>query len=193
MNSFQIRSFTFSSAMCLCAIISFLPATACKQDDRPDAQVETLQPLLDGKEFNSDMAHYSLLFPKSWTINSGERGVVTGWSKPEDGATVGASVTVFPGALDSPMSAADLMTRYLEGMKRDGLEKTEEHHGEVNGRDAVWVVVNYQSNGVSRRGVVLGTTEGETAYVLTCSTSPEKFDGVRPTFEGVLGTFKVTN
>ncbi len=61
---------------------------------------------------------------------------------------------------------------------------------EVNGRDAVWVVIDIKN--ASRRGVVLGTTDGKTAYILTCSTLPEKFEGIRPTFEGVLGTFKVT-
>jgi hypothetical protein len=90
------------------------------------------------------------------------------------------------------MSATNVMTRYVAGMKKDGgFETTEEHHGKVNGRDAVWVVVDINHDGVLRRGLSLVITEGTTAYILTCSTLPEKFDSVRPTFEGVLGTFKV--
>lgn len=41
--------------------------------------------------------------------------------------------------------------------------------------------------------MVLGITKGKTACILTCPTLPEKFDGIRPTFEGILGTFKVTD
>jgi hypothetical protein len=202
MKSFKLKSFAFSWVLCLCSIMPFLLFTACEQDDQHPtgsndgqhvARGETLKPLVGGKLFSSDTAGYSLSFPESWTINSGERGLVTGRSEPEDGSTVGASVTVFPGALDSPMSATDVMTRYVAGMKKDGgFETTEEHHGQVNGRDAVWFVVDINHNGELRRGLVLGATEGKTAYILTCSTLPEKFDSIRPTVEGVVGTFKVT-
>jgi hypothetical protein len=195
------RLAVLSWAVCLCGVITSVLLTACKQNGLETGGVnssvgqpaggETLKPLVGGKEYSSESGHYSLSFPQSWTIKPGDNpGAVTGVTKPEEGATVGASVTVFPGSLDSPMSAADLMTRYLDGMKSDGFEKTEEHHGEVNGRDAVWIVVDIKS--APRRCVVLGTTEGKTAYILTCSTLPEKFDRVRPTFEGVLGTFRVT-
>jgi hypothetical protein len=180
--------------------------TACEQDNRTDRQAtksddgqhavagETLKPLVGGKEFSSDTGSYSISFPESWTINPGERGLVTGVTKPEEGVTVGASVTVFPGSLPSSMSAADVMTRYVAEMKKDGgFETTEEHHGKVNGRDAVWVVIDINHDGVLRRGISFIITKGTTAYILTCSTLPEKFDGVRPTFEGVLGTFKINN
>jgi len=190
-KSLKMRASTSSLVLCLSCVVPFFLFTASIAGGG-----ETLKPLAGGKEYSSVMGRYMISFPQSWTINPGDRGLVTGWSKPEKGATVGASVTVFPGALDSPMNAAELMTRYLAGMKedgfKDGFKKTEEHHGKVNGRDAVWVVVDINSNGVLRRGLVLGTTEGKTAYILTCSTLPEKFDSVRPTFEGICGTFKVT-
>jgi hypothetical protein len=163
---------------------------------KPAAGGETLKPLIGGKEYSSEVAHYSISFPQSWTIKPGDNpnvpGLVTGWLKPEEGATVGASVAVFPGSMDPPMSAADAMARYLDGMKKEGTEKTEEHHGEVNGRPATWLVINFKSDAEPRRGIVLGTTEGNTAYIVTCSTLPEKFDSVRPTFESILGTFRVT-
>jgi hypothetical protein len=160
---------------------------------QPVAGGETLKPLIGGKEYSSEVAHYSLYFPQAWTIKPGDNpGEATGVTEPEGGATVGASVTVFPGSMDPPMSAADVMARYLDGMKKDGIEKMEEHHGEVNGRDAVWVAVNLKRTVASRRGIVFGTTEGNTVYIVTCSTSPEQFDSVRPIFESILGTFRVT-
>lgn len=188
MKSFRIRASTLSLVLCMSCAVPLTVFTASNADGG-----ETLKPLSGGKEYSSVTGRYTLSFPQSWTINPGDRGLVTGWSKPEKSAKVGASVTVFPGALPSPMSAAEIMTRYLAGMKEEGFTKTEEHHGKVNGRDAVWVVVDINSNGVLRRGLVLGTTEGKTAYILTCSTLPEKFDSVRPTFESILGTFRVTN
>jgi hypothetical protein len=199
MKAFNMRLTVFV----LGAVTAIPLLTACKEDGpatggvtaedgQPASGGESLKPLVGGSNYSSDAARYSLSFPESWTTTPGDHGAVTGVSKPEEGATVGASVTVFPGSLPSPMSAADLMARYLAGMKSDGFQKTEEHHGKVNGRDAVWVVVDINSNDVLRRGMVLGTTEGNTAYILTCSTLPEMFAAVRPTFEGVLGTFKVT-
>ena len=187
MKSFKMRASTLCLVLCLSCVVPLFLFTAGIAGGG-----ESLKPLAGGKEYSSVMGRYTLSFPPSWTINPGDRGLVTGWSKPEKGATVGASVTVFPGALDTPMTAADLMIRYLAGMKEEGFKKTEEHHGKVNGRDAVWVVVDINSNGTLRRALVLGTTEGKTAYILTCSTLPEKFDSVRPTFEGICGTFKVT-
>ena len=195
-----MKSFTITLA--IFGVLLLLLLVACKQDSlatgggvspsagQSAARGDMLKPLVGGKEYSSETARYSLSFPESWTIKTGDHGVVTGATRPEEGVTVGASVTVFPGSLNSPMSAAEVMKRYVQGMERDGLETTEEHHGEVNGRDAVWVVFDIKS--ASRRGVAFGTTEGKTAYILTCSTLPERFDAVRPTFEGVLGTFKVS-
>jgi hypothetical protein len=160
---------------------------------KPPAGGETLTPLVGGKEYSSDVAHYSLSFPQSWTIKPGDNpGEVTAATKPEESATGGAKVNVLPGSMAPPMSAADVMTRYLDGMKEYGFEKTEEHHGEVNGREATWLVINIRGNATPRRGIVLGTTEENTAYIVTCSTFPEKFDSLRPTFESILGTFRVT-
>lgn len=208
MKSIKMKLSCLSCAFCLCVFIPLFLFTACNQDSqppakpasqppaqpatRPAAQVETLKPLVGGKEYRSDMGRYSLFFPESWTIEPGDNGLVTGVTKPEEGTTVGASVTVFPGSLNSPMSATDVMTRYVAGMKKDGgFETTEGHHGKVNGRDAVWFVIDINHDGVLRRGLSLVITEGTTVYILTCSTLPEKFDSVRPTFESVLGTFKV--
>ena len=191
-----------------CAAV--LPLSGCHREARdsgaaaPVVSAGTLKALEGGKECANAAGHYTISFPATWTTMSGGPGTpaprttVLSMDQSRPGS-LPPTATVSLRTLDAPTTAAEYNQASLQGLKHrnPGCEILENHLGQVNGRDALWVVWRGQvpaggGNPLSLQEMVFGVIVDKTVYEVTCAATAESYGGLKATFEGICGSLKVT-
>jgi hypothetical protein len=163
-----------------------------------ETKAETLKAISAGKKCTDAEWHYTITFPDTWSTERRDQGFVKASSATTPGEAFVPEVIVTPEAMPVAMSTEGIAFVLMNRVKANAgtdYELLEEHHGRVNGRDAVWFVwkgkLTRNGQVLETKSLLLATTAGETDYTVLCAAPPEQFDGARPTFESICGSFTV--
>jgi hypothetical protein len=90
------------------------------------------------------------------------------------------------------MTTKDYYKSSLDVLKKVFVEFKLEKNGQtkINGREFYYTIFSHKMNDVAAKILQYLSVNGDTAYVITASASPDKFEKYKPIFEKSIQSFK---
>ena len=137
---------------------------------------------------------FSITLPTGWQQDKDALGTaIMAISKKEsESDAFRENINVVVETLQGTMSSKDYFEASQNAIKRVfqdfKLEKT--GSAKLSGKDFYWSVFSHRTPKNRAKVLQYVAVNGLRAYIVTCSSAPEKFDRFRPVFESSVKTFK---
>lgn len=196
------RARTLGAVAAVCCLLAFVPSCAkhgggnAASNPAPAAAAngEQLTPLSQGQVWESEDKEYSLRFPDDWKVEANMLGEGV-MAKAAEGLPAVFSLK----ETRTPEKTREAELKSLAGeatrnapptMGSTGYKELEQHSGTIDGFPAAWKVMTYRDDSMGEVAtMVFAIGTPTTLYVVNAMAPLPKLAELRPTLEGIAGSF----
>jgi eukaryotic-like serine/threonine-protein kinase len=173
------------------------------------ARVEAKPPAPSmGQKYTNDLRKFSLSFPKNWEVRENIMGATVVGLAPTSTSSGKAeefreNINIVVETLPQTMTTKSYYDESLKLLKKlftdFKIEKT--GHGsfdrqvaqsQMDKSDPYWTVYTHRMGKLRAKVLQYMSVVGKTAFVITCSATPQTYEKFRPMFEASIKTFKAS-
>lgn len=144
--------------------------------------------------YHSKEKGFTIILPAGWEQQKDMMGAEVVAISAAEGAndTFRENINVVVEKLPQKMVTKDYYKSSLDVLKKVFIEFKLEKTGQakVNGREFYYTIFTHKMNDVAAKILQYLAVNGDTAYVITASAAPDKFDKYKPIFEKSIQSFK---
>ena len=145
-------------------------------------------------KFVDKLNGFSIELPAGWEQQKDQMGSAIMAISPMDGPkdTFRENINVVVEVLKEKLTTKDYFNASQEVIKKVFTDFKSEKSGQtkIDGHDFMWTIFSHRLGTVRARVLQYVVVNKDKAYVITCSSEPDKFNQYMPKFEASIKTFK---
>ena len=145
-------------------------------------------------KFVDKLNGFSIDLPVGWEQQKDQMGSAIMAISPMDGPkdSFRENINVVVESLKEKLTTKDYFQASQDVIKKVFTDFKSEKSGQtkIDGHDFMWTIFSHRLGTVRARVLQYVAVNKDKAYVITCSSEPDKFNQYMPKFEGSIKTFK---
>lgn len=148
-----------------------------------------------GNTFTSPTKGFSITFPSDWEMRKAFMGTEVAAIRPNvtPQERFGENVNVAVDDFKNPMTLDAYYQASMQGMGQylHNFKVLAKGNTAINGQQALWIIYKHQYNGLDLKVLAYLLVGPKHGYVITCTSTPSRFEQWHSTFERIAGTFRL--